>query len=73
MTEITVKLEDKLIKDYGKVFIKKFVEKQIEYLELFRGMDKIEEQVKAANIDYEKELETVRQEAWKEYKKDFFN
>jgi hypothetical protein len=71
MTEITVKLKDEVVKDYGELFIKNFVEKQIEHLELFREMDKIEQHIKASHMDYEKELESVRENAWQEYKKDF--
>jgi hypothetical protein len=73
MTEITVKLNDELIKDYGTLFIQNFVEKQIEYLALLREMDKIEQQIKDSKMDYERELENVREKAWQEYKKDFFN
>jgi len=73
MTEITVKLKDELIKDYGMLFIKNFVEKQLEHLELFREMDEIEQQIKDSNMNYEKELENIREKAWQEYKKDFFD
>ena len=73
MTEITVKLEDDVIKDYGELYIKNFVEKQMEYLSLLRQMDKIEEQINISKIDYDKELENIRQKAWQDYKKDFNN
>ena len=73
MTEITFKLKDDLVKDYGELFIKNFVEKQMEYLVLIQAMNKIEEEINASKMDYDKELETVREKAWKEYKKDFLN
>jgi hypothetical protein len=73
MAEITVKLKDELIKEYGKIFVKNFVEKQLEHLELFREMDEIEQQIKDSNMDYEKELEIIREKAWQEYKKDYFD
>ena len=73
MTEITLKLRDEVIKDYGELFIKNFIEKQIEYLSLLRTMDKIEDHINASGMDYDKELESVRQKAWQEYKKDFIN
>lgn len=73
MTEITVKLKDEMIKEYGKLFIKNFVEKQLEHLELFREMDEIEQQIKDSNMDYEKELENIKEKAWQEYKKDYFD
>jgi len=73
MTEITVKLKDELIKEYGKLFIQNFVEKQLEHLELFREMDEIEQEIKDSNMDYEKELENIREKAWQEYKKDYFD
>jgi hypothetical protein len=73
MTEITLKLKDEVIKDYGELFIKNFIEKQIEYLGMLRTMDKVEEQVSASGMDYDTELETIRQKAWEEYKKDFIN
>ena len=71
MTEITFKLEDDVIKDYGALYIKNFVEKQMEYLSLLRQMDKIEEQINLSKMDYDKELENIRQEAWQDYKEDF--
>ena len=71
MTEITLRLEDDVIKDYGELYIKNFVEKQMEYLSLLREMDKIEEQINISKMDYDKELENIRQKAWQDYKKDF--
>lgn len=71
MTEITLKLEDDVIKDYGELYIKNFVEKQMEYLSLLRQMDKIEEQINISKMDYDKELENIRQKAWEDYKEDF--
>jgi hypothetical protein len=73
MTEITFKLTDDLVKQYGELFIKKFFEKQMEYLSQLHSLNKIEEQINAANLDYDKELEKVRETAWQEYKQDFFN
>jgi len=73
MTEITVKIEDEVIKNYGELFIKNFIEKQVEHLSLLRTMDNIETQVNASGMDYEKELENVRQKAWEEYEKEFNN
>ncbi|MDQ1350059.1 MAG: hypothetical protein QG657_360 [Acidobacteriota bacterium] len=73
MTEITFKLTDDLVKHYGELFIKKFFEKQMEYLSQLHSLNKIEEQINAANLDYDKELEKVRETAWQEYKQDFFN
>jgi hypothetical protein len=73
MTEITLRLKDEVIKEYGEVFIKEFFEKQIEYLGFLRAMDKIETQVKASGIDYDTILENIRQEAWDNYKGDFLS
>ena len=73
MTEITLKLKDEIVKAYGEMFVKNFFEKQMEHLNLLQAMDKIEEEIKAADIDYKKELESVREDAWKEYKEDFAN
>ncbi len=73
MTEITLKLRDELIKEYGEVYIKDFFEKQIENLSFMRTMSRIEERIKESGMDHDKELENVRQKAWDEYKKDFFN
>lgn len=73
MTEITLKLTDEIVRQYGELFIKKFFEKQMEYFSLFQTMDRIEEEIKASDLDYNKELEKIRETAWQEYKKDFFN
>jgi len=71
MTEITFKLEDDVIKNYGELYIKNFVEKQMEYLSLLRQMDNIEKQINISKMDYDKELENIRQKAWENYKEDF--
>ncbi|MGE5344022.1 MAG: hypothetical protein ACM3SY_21325 [Candidatus Omnitrophota bacterium] len=73
MTEITLNLKDEIVKEYGEIFLKKYLEKQMEYLGLSHLMDKIEEQIKASDMDYDEELEKVRATAWKEYKKDFLS
>lgn len=58
MTEITLKLKDEIIK---------------EYLSFLHTMGRVEEQIKASEMDYDKALEAVREEAWQESKKDFIN
>ncbi|MGE5343212.1 MAG: hypothetical protein ACM3SY_17205 [Candidatus Omnitrophota bacterium] len=73
MTEITLNLKDDIVKKYGEIFLKKFLEKQMEYLGLSHLMDRIEEQIQDSRMDYDKELEQVRESAWQEYKKDFFH
>jgi hypothetical protein len=73
MAEITLNVKDEIIKEYGKVFIKDFFEKQLENLSLIRQMDEIKTHILSSNMDYENELENIRQEAWEEYKKDFLS
>lgn len=73
MTELTLKLKDEFIKRYGEHCLRQYLEKQIEYLNALQFMDDIEEQIKNSGIDYEAELDSIREEAWKEYKKDFLN
>jgi hypothetical protein len=73
MAEITLNVKDEVIKEYGKLFIKDFFEKQLENLSLLRQMDKIKTHILSANMDYETELENVRQKAWDEYKEDFLS
>lgn len=72
MTEITLNLQDELIREYGELFIKKYFEKQLENLSLIRIMDNIEYQIKKSRINLSEELEFVRQSSWDEYKKDYF-
>jgi len=75
MTEITFNLTDDMVKAYGIAFIKGFVEKQIQHLNALHAMDKIEKLVNPsdADADFDKELDSIRENAWQEYKKDFFN
>ena len=73
MTEITLNIKDEVIKEYGTLFIKDFFEKQLETLSLLRQMDKIKTQVLSSNMDYEKEIENIRQKAWEEYKEGFLS
>jgi hypothetical protein len=73
MTEITFNLTDEMVKAYGIAFIKGFVEKQIQHLNALHTMDKIEKLVNPSDLDVDKELDSIRESAWQEYKKDFFN
>ncbi len=73
MTEIRFEVKDDIVKDYGELYIKKFFNQQLDYLRLHRLMDKIEAQIKASGMDYEKELERIREQAWQESKKDFLH
>ncbi len=73
MTEIIFKLKDDLVREYGELYIKELLEKQLEFLSFRHTMDKIAQQIKESHMDYEKELETIRQKAWNEYKEDFIH
>jgi len=73
MTEITLNVKDEVIKEYGTLFIKISLKKQLENLSLLRQMDKIKTHILSSNMDYEKELENIRQKAWMSNKGDFLS
>ncbi len=71
MAVLKINVKDEDIKAFGEQYTKNFLKRQIRLLRLQRIMDRIEEKVIEKGIDYEAELERIREEAWQEYKEDF--
>jgi len=72
--EITVKIKDSLITDLGVQHIKNFLQKQLQLYELQLSADKITGYIQQEeNVNWEEELEKVREDAWQEYKTKFFD
>lgn len=67
MVTVSVKVQDELVKLYGIEAIKKLLEEELEY-QRFRLLEtRIQESMSEAGVDWEKEFEKSREEAFAEY------
>lgn len=73
MAILEINVKDEIIKEFGDQFTKDFLEKQLEILRLENIMSQMGTKIKDSKINYEEELEKVRNEAWKIHKKDFLS
>ncbi len=68
MATIRMEIDDGMAKSMGLPSIQKYLEKQLAILKLKYYTQKIGENLKDIDFDYNEALEQVRIEAWKEYK-----
>lgn len=72
--EISINVNDKLLSDFGVIYIQEFLQRQLELRELQLSANHITKYLKASkNVDWESKFETARQDAWDEYKHKFLN
>ncbi len=72
--QISINVNDSLLSDFGVIYIQEFLQKQVELQELQLSANKITKYLQAnKDVNWESELETVRQDAWDEYKHKFLN
>ncbi|RLD50804.1 MAG: hypothetical protein DRJ05_19165 [Bacteroidetes bacterium] len=72
--EISINVNDRLLSDFGVIYIKGFLQKQLELQELQLSANRITKHLQASkNIDWEIEFETARQQAWEEHKQNYID
>lgn len=72
--QVSINVNDDLISDFGIIYIQEFLQKQLELHELQISANKITKYLQSNDsIDWEKELDIAREEAWNEYKTKFTN
>jgi len=72
--EISIKVNESLLSDFGVIYIKEYLQKQIELKELQISANRVSKYLlKEKHIKWEEEFETAKQEAWDEYKHNFLN
>jgi len=70
--EISIKVKDSLLKDFGIIHVQEFLQRQIQLYELQISANQITKHLQAENINWEQEFEQLRHSAWEEYKQKFF-
>lgn len=70
--ELSIKVKDDLLQNFGIIYIQTYLQKQIQLLELQFLADKLSATLQeSTDTDWEAEFEQARQEAWEEYKVKF--
>ncbi len=69
MKTIKINVQDDLIALYGLEAIKKSIEEELEYQRFKMLEDTITQSMSEAGVDWEKEMEHVREEAFEEYQR----
>jgi len=69
MGRIMLEIEDKDLLELGKEIVKGEVEKTIKWMKVKGLLKSISKALSTLEIDYERETEEIRKEAWSEYKK----
>ena len=72
--EIQLKINDTLLADLGTLYVKQFLEKQLQLLELQLSANKVNKAMQdQKDVNWEKEFDKARKEAWNEYENKFLN
>jgi hypothetical protein len=69
MVTVSVKVQDDLVKLCGIEALKKILEEELEYQRFRLLENKIQKALADAAVDWEKEFETSREEAFEEYQR----
>lgn len=70
MGKITLEIKDEDLLQLGKTKIREEVEKTLKWMKIKGLLKSISEALSSLKVDYEKEVERIREEAWQEYKKE---
>jgi hypothetical protein len=69
MGKIVLDIKDEDLLQMGETKIKEEIEQTLKWIKMKGLLKSISKALKSLKIDYEKEVEVVKKEAWKEYKK----
>ena len=69
MGRIVLDIKDEDLLQLGKKKIKEEIEQTLKWIRMKGLLKSISKALKSLKINYEKEVEIVKKEAWKEYKK----
>lgn len=70
MGKIVLELSDEDLLQLGKLKIKEEVEQTLKWLKMKGFLKSISHALSTLKIDYEGEVEKIKQESWREYKKE---
>jgi|Deesub1362B_J571_1020462.scaffolds.fasta_scaffold01156_2 hypothetical protein len=70
MGKITLEIKDEDLLQLGEAKIKEEIEHALKLIKMKGLLKEISVALSSLRIDYEKEMEEIKRDAWKEYKKD---
>ncbi len=70
MSKIIVEIRDKDLLEFGELRIKEEMEKTLKWLKMKGLLTDISTAIGGLKIEFEKDVDQAKEEAWQEYKKD---
>ena len=70
MSKIILEIKDEDLLQMGEVRIREEIEQTLKLMKMKGLLKNISEALSSLEIDYEKEVEMIKEDAWRKYKKD---
>ena len=70
MGKIILEVKDEDLLQLGKIRIREEIEQTLKWMKIKKLLKGISKAVSSLKVDYEKEIEMIKEEAWQEYKKE---
>lgn len=70
MSKIILEIKDEDLLQLGEVRIREEIEQTLKLMKMKGLLKNISEALSSLEIDYEKEVEMIKEDAWQKYKKD---
>ncbi len=70
MGKITLEVKDEDLLQFGEAKMREEIEHTLKWIKTKGLLKSISKALRSLKIDYEKEVETIKKESWKEYKKE---
>jgi len=70
MGKIVLEVKDEDLLQMGKVKVKEEMEQTLKWMKIKGLLKNISEALRSLKIDYDKEIEKIKEEAWQEHKKE---
>jgi hypothetical protein len=68
--KIILEVKDEDLLQLGKIRIREEIEQTLKWMKIKKLLKGISKAVSSLKVDYEKEIEMIKEEAWQEYKKE---
>lgn len=71
MSKIILEIKDEDLLQLGEVRIREEIEQTLKLMKMKGLLKNISEALSSLEVDYEKEVEMIKEDTWRKYKKDF--